>query len=207
MKKIRIACITGLFLFSFYILTLAADSAGNRADSTILVAFQTGGHLASVIAPPARIGTFIGSDIEVALDIGSSTYSSSSGNSESTATYSNQGINSRYFLGNSFNILGAIHNRTYSGTATVTSGGSTASGTLEAKATVLTLGIGNHWLMDWGLYIGADWFMLGTALSSSSTATGDYTDSDKKDVEEIGKLINAISTLGGFVAFSIGFAF
>ena len=27
---------------------------------------------------------------------------------------------------------------------------------LDAKTSVATLGIGNHWLMDWGLWIGGD---------------------------------------------------
>ena len=42
-----------------FIPLFAADSAGNRADSSILIGYQTGAHLATIIAPPLRIGTFV----------------------------------------------------------------------------------------------------------------------------------------------------
>ena len=182
----------------------AADSAGNRADSSILIGYQTGAHLATMIAPPLRIGTFVG-DWEIALDMGSNSWTSTSGSASGTATYTNQGLNTRYFVGNSFNILAAIHNREYSAKVTETSGSN--SGTLDAKATVATFGIGNHWLMDWGLYIGADWFMAGSALSQSSTVAGEFTTSGKKDVEDLGKFVNQVSTAGGVLVFTVGFAF
>ena len=199
--KISVSVICTSFLISPL---FAADSAGNRADSSILIGYQTGAHLATMIAPPLRIGTFVG-DWEIALDMGSNSWTSTSGSASGTATYTNQGLNTRYFVGNSFNILAAIHNREYSAKVTETSGSN--SGTLDAKATVATFGIGNHWLMDWGLYIGADWFMAGSALSSSSTAAGDFTTSGKEDVEKMGKLVNAISATGGVLVFTVGFAF
>ena len=49
--------------------------------------------------------------------------------------------------------------------------------------------------------------MAGSALSKSSTASGDFTSSGKKDVEKIGDLVNAISTAGGVLCFTIGFTF
>ena len=45
------------------------------------------------------------------------------------------------------------------------------------------------------------------ALSSSSTAAGDFTTSGKKDVEKMGEFVNAVSTAGGFFVFTVGFAF
>ena len=119
--------------------------------------------------------------------------------------------------------------RNYSATATATSTSSTysygsgwtttiASETysLDAKSTVATLGIGNHWLLDWGLWIGGDWVLASSALSQTSEATltnstGTVTAAEsakfKKDAEKIGDLINAISASSGFAVLTIGFAF
>ena len=118
--------------------------------------------------------------------------------------------------------------RNYSAEATATSSTSTYSGgswttttasekfTLDAKTTVLTLGIGNHWLLDWGLWIGGDWVLASTALSESSEATltnttGTVTAAEsakfKKDAEALGDLINGISASSGFAVLTIGFAF
>jgi hypothetical protein len=76
--------------------------------------------------------------------------------------------------------------------------------TLDAKASVLTLGLGNHWMMDWVL--------AGTALSKSTTATvtsssGGGVSTAKADVEKIGDLVNAFAAAAGFAVFTIGFAF
>ena len=67
--------------------------------------------------------------------------------------------------------------------------------------------------MDWGLWIGYDWLLFGNALSSKSEATvtssgsvGDVNKA-KKDAEEIGNLVNAFSTSGGFLVLSVGLAF
>ena len=88
--------------------------------------------------------------------------------------------------------------------------------TLDAKTSVLTLGIGNHWLMDWGLWIGADWVLASSALGQTSEATltsstGTVSAAEsaafKKDAEKIGELINAISASSGFAVLTIGFAF
>ena len=129
----------------------AADSEGNRGNKIIMIGLvPVGLHAATLIAPPLRIGTFINSDIMLNVDSGSTSYSESSGTAKATATYTNQGLNGRYFLGNSFNISTGYHIRNYSAEATSTSGSASATITLEAKTSVLTLGIGNHWLTDWG---------------------------------------------------------
>ena len=224
-KKLSILCLSILFCGS---VAWAADSAGNRGDSIIMLGMAPVGiHFATLAAPPVRVAVLLG-DITVGIDVGSGSSSHSSGTAKSTATYTNQGLNARYFFGNSFNASLGYHMRnwTIESTSTVTTttyGGSgfttsTASETysLDAKSTVATLGIGNHWLLDWGLWIGGDWVLASTALSQTSEATltsstGTVSAANsatfKKDNENVGDLFNAISASSGFAVLTIGFAF
>jgi hypothetical protein len=225
-RKLSILCLSILFCGS---VALAADSAGNRKDSIIMLGMAPVGiHLATLAAPPIRVAVLLG-DITVGLDVGSADSSQTSGTAKSTATYTNQGLNARYFFSNSFNASFGVHMRNYSADATSSTSTSTwtsGSGwttttatekfTLDAKATVATLGIGNHWLLDWGLWIGGDWVLASTALSQSSEATSTNTTGTvsaaqsaqfKKDAEALGDLINAISASSGFAVLTIGFAF
>ena len=210
MKKI-ILCISTLFTMTSYV--FAADSAGNRADSIIMLGTTSGIHPATIIAPPTRVGVLLGSDWMLGIDAGSSSYSDSSGGSKATATYTNQGLIARYFIGNSFNLLAGYHMRNYDASVTSTDSSGTATLDLKAHANVATFTIANHWLWDWGIWIGFDWLLFGNAVSSKSEATvtssgtvGDINKA-KKDAEEIGNLINAISTSGGLLVMSVGFAF
>ena len=224
-KKLSILCLSILFCGS---VAWAADSAGNRADSIIMLGMAPVGiHPATLIAPPIRVAVLLG-DITVGVDVGSADSSQSSGTAKSTASYTNQGLNARYFFGNSFNASLGYHMRNYSAEATATSSTSTYSGgswttttasetfTLDAKTTVATLGIGNHWLLDWGLWIGGDWVLASSALSQTSEATrtsstGTVSAANsatfKKDNENVGDLFNAISASSGFAVLTIGFAF
>ena len=221
-KKLSILCLSILFCGS---VALAADSAGNRKDSIIMLGMAPVGiHPATLIAPPIRVAVILG-DITVGIDAGSADSSQTSGSAKSTATYTNQGLNARYFFGNSFNASLGYHMRNYSADITATSttyswqtGYSTATETftLEAKSSVATIGIGNHWLLDWGLWIGGDWVLAGSALSSTSEATSTNTTGTvsatesakfKKDAEALGDLINGISGSSGFAVLTIGFAF
>ena len=225
-RKLSILCLSILFCGS---VAWAADSAGNRADSIIMLGMAPVGiHPATLIAPPIRVAVLLG-DITVGLDVGSADSSQSSGTAKSTATYTNQGLNARYFFGNSFNASLGYHMRNYSAEATASSSTSTWSSpsgwttttasetfTLDAKTTVATLGIGNHWLMDWGLWIGGDWVLASSALSQTSEATlisstGTVSAANsatfKKDNEKVGDLFNAISASSGFAVLTIGFAF
>ena len=214
-KKLSILCLSILFCGS---VAWAADSAGNRADSIVMLGMAPVGiHPATLLAAPARVAVILG-DLTVGIDAGSSDSSQSSGTSKSTATYTNQGLNVRYFFGNSFNASFGYHMRNYSAEATSTSLSSSATETftLDAKASVVTLGIGNHWLLDWGLWIGGDWVLASTALgqtseatliSSTGTVSAANSATFKKDNENVGDLFNAISASSGFAVLTIGFAF
>ena len=227
MKKI-ILCISALFTITSVV--HAADSAGNRKDSIIMLGMSGGIHSASILAAPARVAIILG-DLTVGIDAGSGSSSYYTTGKATTfltttsGTYTNQGLNARYFLGNSFNFSLGYHMRNFSGTTTATaytvsyfSGVSyqTETFTVDTKTSVATIGIGNHWLMDWGLWIGVDWLLASNALSQTSEATltsstGTVTAEEsakfKKDAEKLGDLINAVSASSGFAVLTIGFAF
>ena len=210
MKKI-ILCISALFIVTSVV--FAADSSGNRADSIIMLGSSGGIHPATIVAPPLRLGVFLGSDWMLGIDSGSSSYASSSGDATGVATYTNQGLIARYFIGNSFNVLAGYHMRNYDASVTSTDSSGTATLDLKAHANVATFTIANHWLMDWGLWIGFDWLLFGNALSTKSEATvtssgtvDDINDA-KKDTEALGDLVNDVSTSGGVLVLSVGFAF
>ena len=119
--------------------------------------------------------------------------------------------------------------RNFSGTSTTTSWCTSLSAcganwlqlqtetfTVDAKTSAATIGIGNHWLLDWGLWIGGDWVLASTALGQTSEATltsttGTVTAAEsarfKKDAEKLGDLINGVSASSGIAVLTIGFAF
>ena len=225
-RKLSILCLSILFCGS---VAWAADSAGNRKDSIIMLGMAPVGiHPATLIAAPIRVAVILG-DITVGVDAGSASADETSGTASGSYTYTNQGLNARYFFGNSFNASLGYHMRNWtieststSSTSTWTSGSgwttttATEKFTLDAKATVATLGIGNHWLLDWGLWIGGDWVLASSAISESSEATSTnqlgtisaaQSATFKKDAEALGDLINGISASSGFAQLTIGFAF
>ena len=123
-RKLSILCLSILFCAS---VAWAADSAGNRGDSIIMLGMAPVGiHLATLIAPPVRVAVLLG-DLTVGFDSGSASSSQTSGTAKSIATYTNQGLNVRYFFGNSFNASLGYHMRNYSAEATATSSSSTWS--------------------------------------------------------------------------------
>ena len=220
-KKLSILCLSILFCGS---VAWAADSAGNRGDSIIMLGMAPVGiHLATLAAPPVRVAVLLG-DITVGIDVGSGSSSLSSGTAKSTATFTNQGLNARYFFGNSFNASLGYHMRNFSGTSTAKSYSSsnwsysyqTETYSLDAKTSVATLGIGNHWLMDFGLWIGGDWVLASSALSQTKEVTSTGTTGSpsatqraslKKNAEAAADEMNAWSASSGFAVFTIGFAF
>ena len=220
-RKLSILCLSILFCGS---VAWAADSAGNRKDSIIMLGMGGGIHPASIMAAPARVAVILG-DLTVGIDAGSGSPSyTSTGWTETTGTYTNQGLNARYFFGNSFNASLGYHMRNFSGTSTAKSYSlsnwsytyQTETFTMDAKTSVATIGIGNHWLMDWGLWIGGDWVLASSALSQTKEVTSTGTTgspsaaqraSFKKNAEAAADEMNAWSASGGFAVFTIGFAF
>ena len=186
-------------------------------------------HPATLLAAPARVAVILG-DLTVGIDAGSGSSSYYTTGKATTfltttsGTYTNQGLNARYFFGNSFNASLGYHMRNFSGTSTATAYTlsnwavtyQTETFTTDAKTSVATIGIGNHWLMDWGLWIGGDWVLASSALSQTKEVTSTGTTgspsaaqlaSFKKNAEAAADEMNAWSASGGFAVFTIGFAF
>ena len=221
-RKLSILCLSILFCGS---VAWAADSAGNRKDSIIMLGMAPVGiHPATLLAAPARVAVILG-DLTVGIDAGSGSPSySSTGWTTTTGTYTNQGLNARYFFGNSFNASLGYHMRNFSGTTTATAYTLSNYGvtyqietfTMDAKTSVATIGIGNHWLMDWGLWIGGDWVLASSALSQTKEVTSTGTTGSpsaaqqaslKKNAEAAADEMNAWSASSGFAVLTIGFAF
>ena len=76
-----------------------------------------------------------------------------------------------------------------------------------------TTGIGNEWTMDWGLQIGVDWLTGSALLSQSVSATMSDssgtidTNEAKTSMENLGTLVNVLSSIPGIMVFRIGFSF
>jgi hypothetical protein len=181
-------------------------------------------HAPTIMAAPARVALILG-DITVGIDAGSGAADySSTGWTTTTGTYTNQGLNARYFFGNSFNASLGYHMRNFSGTSTTTAFSlsnwavtyETETFTIDAKTSAATIGIGNHWLLDWGLWIGGDWVLASSGLGQTKEVTSTGTTGSpsttqratfKKSAEAAADEMNDWSASSGFAQFTIGFAF
>ena len=220
MRILILSCLSLLMMGS----VAFADSAANRKDRIAYIGITPIGiHIPTILTQPAQIGFFLGDSLLVGMESGEKTYTNtdSSTNSESSFTYKNEGIFTRYFAGNSFNFLFAYNKRTFTGDATVSESSFnyssytydtvTATATVVAEASVLTFGIGNQWNLG-GFVIGADW-LVGSSLSSSTnsytveTNTGIDTTDLEEDLDQIGKDLNDISALPGILILTLGFSF
>jgi hypothetical protein len=135
-RKLSILCLSILFCGS---VAWAADSAGNRKDSILMLGMAPAGiHPATLIAPPIRVAVILG-DITVGVDAGSQSETKTSGTASGSYTYTNQGLNARYFFGNSFNASLGYHMRNYSADITATSSTYSYSGGSFIRATSNTI--------------------------------------------------------------------
>ncbi|MCP4294016.1 MAG: hypothetical protein GY786_00210 [Proteobacteria bacterium] len=193
----------------------AAGSSGVRANKTVFLGVTPAGiHVPTIIAKPMGGGFYLGDSGLIGYETASASDNQDDGDSTSTVTFTNQGIYARWFTGNSFNLLFAVHNRTFEADVTVVDPDTSYSATadLKAEATVGTIGIGNQWSFDWGLVIGADWaFASGLINSSSSVDIRSHTYADPadatKELEKFAEFLNLLSASPGFVNLTLGFAF
>ena len=219
MKQIPIKVIISIIFISIIATPLfSADSKGNRGSNNVSIGTSLGLLSWANVTNPISIA-MPGEDWTFGLEYGSKSISTDSTSSgiKSTGSFNitDTGVFARYYYGNSFNSILALNSMSseMSVTSTNASTGGSATGKLSTSAMRFTAGIGNEWTMDWGLVIGADW-LTGSALLSQSVSasvsesSGTIDTSDTtKSMEELGKVINVLSSIPGIVVFRIGFSF
>ncbi|MDH5752608.1 MAG: hypothetical protein OEZ59_09355 [Deltaproteobacteria bacterium] len=184
-----------------------ASSELNRDDRLIFVGLPPLGiSVPALLSLPFSLGVYVGDDMLFAGEAGRKTYKYENMGQSVEGSYTNLGGYMRWFPGNSFNVYAGMHHRTVEveGKINFEAGGIKSNEYIVAKLQTITgsLGIGNQWIMDFGLTIGIDW-LVGTAVidqaESFSDSKGAYTlltPEEKKAVEEEMALINKV--LGGY---------
>jgi len=214
MKQKLLTVLVSLFMFTG--IAVAGDSASNRGDSFLMVTVNPVGIdlRKATGAMPVDVGIYLGESLILGATAANGTWEEDNEDSKTTITYTNSGAFIRAFPGNSFNLFASYNQGTWDGEFTVIEASTSATGTFKAEATVAMFGLGNHWLLDSGITIGADWVFGGTILDSSTTVTysgstlsaDDKVEADK-DLTEIGDILNDWSASPGAVNFFIGFSF
>ena len=217
-----------IVLIFFYGNLLAAETSVNRADKKALIGISAGVHIPTLATLPLTAGYYFKENILVGLEYGSASFEQTDEGDKFELDYVNTGAYMRYFLGNSVNILGAVHQRSWKAKATMVETytacvpvvgcsppvSGTITGTVTGAATVATVGIANHWMMDFGLTIGCDWLVLSypisTRVSNISVETNGvglpFSVADSR-AKEMGDLINKVSALPGVLVLTLGWSF
>lgn len=192
-----------------------AEAADDDSGKLIYVGITPIGiHIPTWATHPVQAGVYLG-DFLIGGEYGQFSFKIDDGGDTADGTYRNMGVFARWFAGRSFNFLFALNKRTWDTDAIVTTeGGITARANLTADATVYTVGIGNHWVADFGLVFAMDYLVLSSLASSTSTFTGlDPTipagerAAVEKDMESLGDLLNTVSAWPGIFILSVGWAF
>lgn len=206
----------------------AADSESNRKESHALLGISSGVHVPALVTHPLTVGFYLNENFLLGVEYGTASFEETDERDKFELDYINKGLYMRYFLGNSFNILGALHQRSWEAKATLYESytacvpgigcaptvSGTISGTVTGSTTVATAGIGNQWLMDWGFTIGCDWLVLSYPISSSvseisieaMSVSMPFTVADSR-VKEMGDLINLASAFPGVLILTLGWSF
>ncbi|MCZ6842026.1 MAG: hypothetical protein O7G32_04255 [SAR324 cluster bacterium] len=220
---------------------MALPTRQNRDDSLLMVGYSPIGlHIPTLLTMPVSVGLYLGTNWLVGAESGSFSIDSGDVGADSGDTFegefSNRGVFGRWFPGtNSFNFLLALHQRNweirFGTTISLDAGGSAPiSATLTTEATVATLGIGNQWMMDFGMIVGVDWLVvsgllmddaalkvdaisiLGVELDpDAAVALGLISQADvdraNKEAQKAGDIINDISAFPGILVLTLGWAF
>lgn len=90
------------------------------------------------------------------------------------------------------------------------------SAQLSTRATVLTVGFANQWILDKGLVVGVDWLVLSVNVSEShefrvlpntTNLSASELSRYDSDIQEGADLLNDLSGLPGILILTVGWAF
>jgi hypothetical protein len=101
-------------MLAFANISFAGSSRENRGNSLIFIGVSKGIHIPSFLTQPYGVGFYANDSIKLGLEYGAISKSSTEDGNEVSGKFTNKGLLARYFFGNSFNVLGAIHQRTWS---------------------------------------------------------------------------------------------
>ena len=112
----------------------------------------------------------------------------------------------RWFPGNSFNILMGYFQRGIASDSwpTTNASGGTVTYKVDRKITDFSLAIGNQWIFDFGLTLGADWLVLGSG-SPTTTATVISGTEDTTSKAKVNS--NTKVSTSGVAVFTLGLSF
>jgi len=207
-----------------------STSESNRGGAHAAINYSpVGVHIPTLVAPPVGLAFFLGNSWMLGGEYGASRFTYTTTDKDKyNLTYSNTGLNVRWFPFNSFNMLGAMHQRNFTAAGPIKfndpSGNKyTAEFTAKANATVGSLGLSNHWLTDWHFFIGFDWGVYSLLMAHSEEVTiTNIRDQNGNTVPvpssatsfaatEAAKTsllgINMLSALPGFLIFTVGVYF
>ncbi len=170
---------------------------------------------------PFNLGVYLGKNLQLGAEYGSVTSTNSTSTSDAEAVITLKGVYIRLFTESSFNVMFAMNQ--YSWLAEATSETAPNSGlsmtVTEAEVTnVATFAIGNQWLLDSGITIGADWALfsgqvgdpeLTRSVKDKGGSSSEIADADKalNDLEEKLEKEILISDRAHYLSLSLGFSF
>jgi hypothetical protein len=156
---------------------------------------------------PLNLGFYLGSKMQLGFEVGMIRAADSASTFDAEASIVNKGMYLRIFPSGSFNVMFGLNQWVWTGEATANMASNSAAGMLVEEtetAYLATFAIGNQWLLDSGITIGADWAIL-SGKPKDSTTTRDVTDkggSTAETAEADQELNNLEEKLGKELLFS-----
>ncbi|SMF47913.1 hypothetical protein [Pseudobacteriovorax antillogorgiicola] len=198
-------------------------SADWRSEKPFTVGAELGWFVFPISGAGARIGYNLNPNLNVGFRFAAGEWDASPLVSEGiyttidtfTLDASIVEVDAKWFVGNSFYWRVGLGQRQINSDISVTDqyDGTNITATLESTSSAVSIGLGNIWTLDSGLYLGGEWIAasipLGSSFSSSVTSNA-ITDEDLRDLvedmEEVSEDFGTVTTFG-LATFLIGYQF